>query len=110
MVAHTEDEQLHICSPVLTISGLLSSTFVLLKLFCFAFCTSQLYVIAMWRDGKVFPLISIREVGGELLKMMKHGNSWYFNWVIKGFMHSILSYIRADVRLRQAIESLSISF
>lgn len=62
----------------------------------------------MWRDGKVFPLISIGEVGGELLKMMKHGNSGYFNWVIKGFMHSILSYIRADVRLRQAIETLSI--
>ncbi len=58
--------------------------------------------------AKRFRLISISEVGGELLKMMKHGNSWYFNRVKEGFMHSILSYIRADIRLHQCIERLSI--
>lgn len=46
-------------------------------------------------------------MGVELLKMMKHGNSWYSNWVKEGFMYSILSYIRADIRLHQCIECLS---
>ena len=46
-------------------------------------------------------------MGGELLKMMKCGNSWYSNWVKEGFMYSILSYIRADIRLHQCFECLS---
>lgn len=62
----------------------------------------------MWKDGKAFPLIRIRGMRRELYKMMKHENSWVFNWVIKGFMRWILSYIIADVRLHQAIKCLSI--
>lgn len=52
----------------------------------FAFCRAQLYVFTIYRSGRAFPLISIDEVGGELLKMMKHWNSWNFNWVKEGFM------------------------
>lgn len=75
-----------------------------------AFCTSQLYAIAVHKieTAKHFLLISVDKVGGELLKMMKHGNSWNFNWVKEGFMHSILCYIREDIRLHQCIECLSI--
>lgn len=62
----------------------------------------------MFKDSKAFPLISISKAEGKLLKMMKHVNSWYFNWVKEGFMHSVPSYIRADVRLHQFVECLSI--
>lgn len=55
-------------------------------------------------------LICIKKQGGACLKMMKHGNSWYFNWVITRFMPSILFCITADIRLHQLIEALSMSF
>lgn len=84
-------------------------TFVILKeIYILLSVHFSYYLFTVWKDGKTFPLISIGEAGGELLKMMKHGNSWYFNQVKEGFIHPILSYIRADIRLHQCIECLSV--